>query len=215
MNRKIFLLAVVTFLFLQPLALMGASGREALQTTARQVAALGLGFGDYVLGEVLTADQKAFAQKNRVEDALQGTYKFGDGDIVVVVSDKDDIILALYKDNPAATRAQMKEMVGELMMRFSEPTTMAHDTIIYWAYNQNGKISEDEYDFSKQSGETEMIATVKLQSSMPITPDEQPTDSGGDKTGAEKDAVFPGEKAGIYVIISSNPMSRLFLALNK
>jgi hypothetical protein len=34
-------------------------------------------------------------------------------------------------------------MVGDLMMQFKEPTAMAHDKLIYWAFDKDGRIPED------------------------------------------------------------------------
>lgn len=197
---------VFLFFFVQIAALSAATGTEEMKRLAGEVEALKLGFGDYVLGGVLTAKQKEIAKQNAITKTLQGTIKFSDGDIHVVAKSDDGMILGIYKEFAEATREDVKKLVGELMMQFEEPTTMAHDKLIYWAFDKNGKIKEDEYDFSKQTGETEMIATVKFQSSQPIRPDAPPEKE--EKKGEE----VVNDESSIYVIISSNSLSQIFLA---
>lgn len=212
MNRNNIGLLTILFFFVFPTFACGSSGAEKLQQIAKDVSALELGFGDYVLGSKVTADQKKIAKKNSIEKTLKGTYKFVDGEIFVVAKSDDDLILGIYKDFPAATREDAKMVVGDLMMRFEEPTTMAHEKVIYWAFGKNGKISGDMYDFSKKTGETDMIATVKFQSSLPIIPD--PDKAAKAEVADAKQLEQDGERK-MYIIISSNPMSKLFLAQTK
>lgn len=181
---------------------------SAMQRLGKEVATLSLGFGNYALGQSLTTEQKKFAQANSVKKSLKGTYKFLDGDVNVIAKNDDDMVIGIYKQFESASRDEVKTIVGKLMMRFDEPTTMAHDKLIYWAYNKNGRISQDTYDFAKQSGGSDIIATVKLQSSQSIFPDPDPQDK--DKTQEKVDA--QQEEADIYVMITSNPLSKIFLA---
>lgn len=215
MKRIVLPIFVVLLTCLVPYMACGSNGLKELHEIAKEVEKLQLGFGDYVLGSKVNAEQKKQAGKNNIEKTLPGTYKFVDGEVFVVAKSDDDLILGIYKDYPVATREDTKQLVGDLMMRFEEPTTMAHDKVIYWAFNQNGKIKEDEYDFSKKTGETDMIATVKFQSSERIFPDRRKGDVV--EKGAEKaeQANDPDKESALYVIISSNPMSKLFLALNE
>lgn len=205
MKQFLCLLLGLLLLTLQSVGSQAASGAQEMKRLAADVAALELGFGEYILGGALTTDQKALARQNAIPKTLEGTIKFSDGDIYVVAKSDDGMILGLYKENTEATREEVKEMVGDLMMEFEEPTTMAHDTLIYWAFDKNGKIGGDEYDFSKQTGETDLIATVKLKSSQPIRPDAPPEEE-------KKEQEPEGEKLSVYVIISSNPLSQIFLA---
>lgn len=200
------LLLGLLFLTLQSVGSQAATGAEEMKRLAAEVAALELGFGEYILGATLTSAQKTLAKQNTIPKTLEGTIKFNDGDIYVVAKSDDGMILGIYKEYGEATREDIKELVGELMMQFEEPTTMAHDKLIYWAFDKNGKIGEDEFDLSKQTGETDLIATVKFQSSQPIKPDAPPAQE-------EKKGEQPvKEKTSVYVIISSNPLSRIFLA---
>lgn len=212
------IITVMFFLFcavLPPFTLFGGSGGEQLRQIAKEVAALQLGFGDYILGASLNESQKKIAGKNGIARTLPGTYKFIDGDIFVIAKADDNTVLGIYKDNPVATRDDVKTMVGDLMMRFDEPTTMAHDKVIYWAFGKNGKVSKEMYNFSKKTGESEIIATVKLQSSVPIHPDSEKDAAPGEKQAVTTKSDGEEDKAGMYTIITSSPMSKLFLALNK
>lgn len=176
---------------------------------AKEVEALQLGFGDYVLCRTLTNKQKEVARKHPVAKALAGTYKFQDGEVFVVANKKTDMVLGIYKEQSRASRGEVQTMIGDLMLRFAEPTAMAHDKMIYWAYDKNGKISEELFERSKQTGKTDIIATVKFSSSLPIAP----THTAG--KGEQKEAENDQEKAGIYVIITSNPLSNIFLTYQK
>jgi hypothetical protein len=212
--RKIFLsLGLLLTLIITHSALAG-TGAVELKKLSIEVAALELGFKDYILGGTLTPQQKEIAQNNNISKTLKGTYKFQDGDIYVVAKTDDDTVLGIYKNFPQASREDVKIVVGDMMMRFTEPTTMAHDKLIYWAFSKDGKISGDEYGFSKSTGDTDMIATVKLQSSVPILPDPEKSEK---KEGEGDDFKKEIEAAGgsLYIIISSNPMSKIFLANNK
>lgn len=204
--KQIFcLLLGLLFLSLQSVGSHAATGAEEMKRLAADVAALELGFGEYVLGGTLTSAQKTLARKNSIPKTLEGTIKFSDGDIYVVAKSDDGMILGIYKEYGEAAREDVKALIGHLMMQFEEPTTMAHDKLMYWAFDKNGKLSGDEYDFSKQTGDMDLIATVKFQSSQPIKPDMPPQEGTKEQEPAK-------EKTSVYVIISSNPLSRIFLA---
>lgn len=171
------------------------------------VASLKLGLGEYILATQLTADQVSFASKNKVDKSYQGTYKFRDGDIFVVVDRSNDMILALYKKQDNAAKAQMKTMVSELMGTFGEPTTMAHEKMIYWVYSRKGKIDDELYTKARKAGTTSdlgIIASVKFSSSVDITPDTQI------KSDEIQDKKEPA-KSTIYFILTSDPLIKRFM----
>ncbi len=212
------LLVVALVFLLTPFsALFAGTGASEMQRLASEVSALKLGFGDYVLGSQLTKIQKETAGKNDIKKTLDGTYKFVDGEIYVIAREDDDTVLGIYKNYPEVPREDLKKIIGDLMMRFEEPTTMAHQKIIYWAFNKNGKVSGDVYDFSKTTGDADMIATVKFQSSVDILPDpERKSELGASETAAEEfQKEVNGTNSSVYVIVSSDPMSKLFLAQAK
>jgi len=177
-------------------AIAGA-GQE--KTVAERVAALELGMHGYVLGRELTTAQWKTAQDNQVDDAFPGTIKFRADDLVVVADQDSHRVLAMYQRRDEADRRQLRRMIALLMDRFGEPTTMAHDRMVYWAYDDTGKISEERFNEARKDGKIEVLATVKFQSDMEIVGLSNQEDSGKE------------EKGTIYFIISSTPLSSRFL----
>ena len=174
----------------------GATVEEEIDRVAGEVAKLELGFGEYVLGKPLSESQKSAALQNPIKKSLQGTYKFLDDGIYVIAANDNDIVLGVYKDYPDTSMEKIKKMVGNLMFEYGEPTASAHDKMIYWTYDENGKIGQDDFDSSKDSGGAESLATIKFSSS--------------EMFNAElKDKNTP---ISAYLMITSNPLSKLFLA---
>jgi hypothetical protein len=148
---------------------------------------------DYILAKALTDKQKKTAQRNALEAASPGTYKFNDNDLYVVADQASDRVLVIYERYEPASREKIQELVGALFFDFGDPTVMAHDKTIYWAFDGNGKISEEHYRDIKEKGEPlKTLATVKLDSSQTIM----------DKSG-------PVESGSVYYIISSEPILKL------
>jgi len=171
------------------------------------VVALKLGLAGYVIGKKIGPDQEEIAEKHPVEGAYEGTYKFSDNDLYVVVDSKTDRVLALYKQKKDADKDQLKAMVVELMGSFDAPTTMAHDKILYWAFNKHGAVSEDIFNQAKkiqQTADLDIIATVKLNSEMEISPDPKEQEEG---VGKKKDSAT----GAIYFIITSDPLVKEFM----
>lgn len=200
------LLFSLVFLVLHVGTTQAEDASMAMQRIGQEVADLNLGFDDYVLGKPLNTEQQVLAKKNKIAKSVAGTTKFQDGEIFVIAQDETLMVLGIYKQYPEATRMQVKSVVGDLMLRFNEPTTMAHDKLIYWAFTKDGHIAQDEYDFVKKSGDTEIIATVKFSSSTSIFPDPDPE---------KREQVQKEEEqsSDIYVMITSDPLSKIFLAL--
>lgn len=176
---------------------------------AMEVEKLSLGFGGYKLGSTLSPKQKEFAAAHLQEKSLEGTYKFRDENVFVVAGKDSDTVLGMYKEYSKATETEARAVIGELMMRFHEPTTMAHEKIIYWAYGKNGRISKEEFGKGKQEEASEVLGIVKLTSSESIAGLSSNHDGGAGGKGSA------GPVSEIYVIISSDPLSRLFLAMNR
>jgi hypothetical protein len=168
---------------------------EERENLALKVRALDLGLKGYIIGSRLSETQKKTAAANPVEHAYSGTYKFSDGDLLIVASDGFDIVLAVYQHNDNATIEQTRGIITELMGKFGEPTTMIHDTLIYWAYNEQGKIPEESFSFFQDKvGEFTVLATIKFRSTLPV----QEEDLKLYKTGTT------------YFMISSDPLLRDF-----
>ena len=192
---KIFLAVLASGLLLAT-TVIGTSVDDEISRVAGEVAKLELGFADYVLGKKLTETQKQVAKQNPVEKSLQGTYKFLDGEIYVIAANDNDVVLGVYKNFPDGSMEEIKKLVGGLMFEYGEPTASAHDKMIYWTYDENGKINQETFDLQKDSGGAESLATIKFSSSEMFT------------------AELKDEDAPIssYLMITSNPLSKLFLA---
>ncbi len=205
--KKMKKILAVLVLVLWP-ALFCAAGIEAraADTLLDDVVSLKLGMNGYLIGSRLDAAAKEIAAKNPVDGAYEGTYKFRDKELNVVVDSKTDRILALYKQQKDVGRDQLKATVVELMGQFNEPTTMAHDKILYWAFNKHGAVTEEDFNKAKKVKQTaglDIIATVKLNSEMEISPDAKD----GEETAGE------GEKTGsVYFIITSDPLVQQFIS---
>ncbi|MCK5196500.1 MAG: hypothetical protein KAQ71_21995 [Desulfobulbaceae bacterium] len=204
-KRKIL---IFFFLLFTPVIFSNQSfANNSQEEMISSVAKLKLGFGDYSICTILSKEQVAAAQKNLEADSYPGTYKFKDNDIYVVAGNSTNMILALYKHHEKVDREQIKGIVSMLMSRFEEPTTMAHDKLVYWAYNQDGKISEETYLDAKQTGEITVIATVKLNSTVGIFPDK----TTGAVEGSPESEVKEQPLADIYTLVSSQPILENFL----
>lgn len=160
----------------------------------QQVVSLDLHRKGYTLGAPLTPAQQKVAFSHLAVDAAPGTYKFMDGDLAVVAdahSHRVILIFEKFKDVPAQT---VHNLVGSLFMDYGEPTTAAHDKIIYWAYGNKKKISSQRFQEAKDKKQAlKILATVKLNSSLRVQGDDA-TDKNGD----------------VYYIISSPPVLKYF-----
>ena len=151
---------------------------------------LNIGRDDYTLSKVLTDNQKRTAQDNAQEKASPGTYKFKDKDLHIVADKVTDRVIILYERYESVSAKKIRELVGALFFDFGDPTVMAHDKTIYWAFDENGKISEEQYREAKATKKPlKTLATAKLDSSHKIM-----------------DGSDPGENSSVYYIISSEPM---------
>ncbi len=181
---------------------------EIDKTLVTEVASLNLGMNGYAVGRKLNADQKKIAGENPLEGAYEGTYKFTDNNLNIVVAVDTDMILAMYRQVKKANKEQVKIMVAELMDIFGEPTTIAHGKILYWAFNKHGAVTEDTFNKAKeikQAAELGVVATVKLSSERDITPDLTEEKKGED--GKEK----VEETGDVYFIITSDPLVKQFM----
>ncbi len=169
------------------------------QTTEALVDALhklDLGAGDYLVGSTLTATQVQLAQTHLVADTYPGTIKFAGGDFFVVADEKKHLILAIYQRLENIGREEVQQMVSHLMTRFGEPTTTPHSGLIYWAYNEAGKIASSSFSEAKVAGNLDIIATVKFSSSLDL---DGPRDDNVEETGS------------IYYIITSDRLLNLYI----
>ena len=178
-----------------------AQAMASTEKLANSVNILNLGLGQYVVGSVLSKDQAGRARKNIVADAYPGTYKFQDKQVFVVVEERRDMVLAIYQRQEGVDRQRLKGAVADLMDRFGEPTTIAHEKLIYWAYGKQGKFSEQSLLDAKKIGRIDILATVKFSSSNELI---SPSDSQPEN-----------QSSTIYTLISSPPLLKRFADINQ
>ncbi len=168
----------------------GMSDEELLT----EIVKLDLGLEQYRIGKSLNKAQLKQANENPIKNRYQGTMKFIDGDVGVVADASNKRILALYLENKEAGKEQTKNMIATLMMIFGQPTTMAHEKIVYWAFNEDGLISGDVHSKAKNIDELNILATVKFNS----------------KTQFMEEKEEEGGKNSIYCIVSSPALLERF-----
>lgn len=206
MKKKSAVLLLILLVFSSFESILADSIDQEIKIKAAAVKKLHLGFDNYILGAKLTNAQQKFSQKHLlpVSPSKQWTSKFIDGTVYVVIDKKTKLIIGIYKEKQKASQGDMKIMVGDLMMRFEEPTLLAHDKIIYWAYDRKGKISRDTFEQLRDQSGISPLAIVKFSSSQP-----ELQDTHSDR---QKDDSPPRD---IYVIISSDPLASLLMAKNE
>ena len=187
--NSIIIFAIFLFAWPSPSALC-----NELTSLMDQVEILKVSRNEYTLGKALTDKQKTIARRNTEQEAIPGTWKFKHDNLHVVADRNTGRVLILYEQYEKASKKKIRDLIGSLFLEFGKPTVMAHDKIIYWAFDSKGKVSEKEYEKIKDAKKKPLriLATVKLNSSEPIM---------------EKGA---GSKDGsIYYIISSDPVLKL------
>ena len=174
-----------------------AATDDSLDVLVASVRALGLGEGAFIIGSTLTEEQALQARGKLLADNYPGTIKFSSGEFGVVADEKTNLILAIFQRREEIYADDVKEMIGHLMTRFGEPTSMAHGKLIYWAYGNEGKVEEKTYRESKTTGILELLATVKFSSTLDLNPG-----LGNDNT---------EETGTIYYIITSDRLLNRYI----
>ena len=190
MNITFFKFALLVLLLL---SFSSACSSDKLSDLLGQVEALNISREGYTIGKALTDGQKAKALKHSVEAANPLTFKFQDGDIFVVADKATNRVIILYEQYEAITIEKVQALVGSLSLDFGDPTVMAHNKIIYWAFGPEGKLTREQFKEDKQAdGKLNILATVKLNSSMEIVGDHAQQGEGS-----------------VYYTISSEPALKL------
>lgn len=123
--------------------------------------------------------------------AYPGTIKFSDNGLFVVADKRSNRVVVVYEAHDNMSSEGFKDLIGSLMLAFQEPTTIAHDKTIYWAFGPGGKIDEQTFQrLAETKNRAPVLITVKLQSSEPIS------------------AITSGKfkKTDTYLIFSSGPI---------
>jgi hypothetical protein len=176
----------------------GAGQDETIDFLATSVRELGLGEEGFIIGAYLSEEQFESAQGSLLDDTYPGTIKFPAGDVAVVADDESRLILAIYKRLEDVRANDVQQMIGHLMGRFGEPTTMAHGSLVYWAFGPEGKIAEESFLEAKDTGVIDILATVKFNSTLALNP-------GMDNENTE-------ETGTIYYIIASDRLLETYIA---
>ena len=171
-----------------------SQGAGELPDLFNRVEKLGLGRKGYVLGAVLDKARQELAAAHPLPSAAGGTYKFKDKGVTLVVDRSSHRVIMIYEHFDAISQKEVRELTGTLFFDFDEPTVMAHDTLVYWAYDRHGKVSAQRFDLARGGEKTlAILATVKLNSGVPIV--------------EEKEAAGSGSA---YYVISSTPLLNYF-----
>lgn len=174
------------------------AGQESVQNIYKQVESLKINWKGYTLGGKLDSVQKEIAGKNLVSESTaesvdsnnsnksnssdnsgksdktaSNTYKFKDNGLNIVVDSKTDRVVIIFETFENASQQKARDLIGSLIISFKDPTISAHDKIVYWAYGEDGKYSADKFEAAKEAVKNRqepltIIATVKLQSEIPI-----------------------------------------------
>ena len=165
MQKKIICKIAIVLLLL----FSGLVHANDLNTLFNQVEDLKIGRYGYVLGAALNQEQTKTAASNPVDASASDTFKFKDKNLYVVALKTSNRVLIIYELFEAASQQKIQNLVGDLYMAFDDPTVLAHDKVIYWAYTKKGKISSKEFDTARQDKKKlDILATVKFISDINI-----------------------------------------------
>ena len=174
----------------------GLAQANDLNSLFEQVEKLKIERHGYILGAVLNQEQMETAASNSVDVALPDTVKFKDKNLYVVVQKTSHRVLVIYEQFEAASQQKIQDIVGDLYMKFDDPTVLAHDKVVYWAYAKKGIITSKEFDAARQNKKKlDILATVKFISDINIM---------------EKIKESDPATGQVYYIISSDPILKLF-----
>jgi len=174
----------------------GLAQANDLNSLFEQVEKLKIERHGYILGAVLNQEQMETAASNSVDVALPDTVKFKDKNLYVVVQKTSHRVLVIYEQFEAASQQKIQDIVGDLYMKFDDPTVLAHDKVVYWAYAKKGIITSKEFDAARQNKKKlDILATVKFISDINIM---------------EKIKESDPATGQVYYIISSDPILKFF-----
>lgn len=148
----------------------------------------------YVLGAELNPEQIKTAISNPIDAVSPDTFKFKDKNVFVVAQKITHRVLIIYEQLEESTQQKIHDLIGELYLAFDDPTVLAHDKVIYWAYGEKGKITSKEFDAARQDKKTpDVLAFVKCISDISIMEKKKEPSQGQ-----------------VYYIISSDPVLEFF-----
>mgnify|MGYP006865029595 CR=1 FL=1 len=185
------LLSIVLFLGL----FSGLAFADDLNDLFKQVKKLNIERHGYILGVPLNKGQIKIADANPVESTSKDIFKFRDKNLYVVAQKTSNRVLVIYEQIEEATQQKIKDLIGDLYMQFDDPTVLAHDKIVYWAYEKKGKVSSEAFGKAKEDKgkKLDILATVKFVSEIEIMEKQKEP-----------------AKGHVYYTISSGPILNFF-----
>ncbi len=172
----------------------GLTHASDLNHMFQQVEKLKIERQGYVLGAILNQRQIKTAESNRVDANSQDTYKFKDKNLFVVADKTSNRVLVIYEQFEEAIQQKVQDLIGDLYMHFGDPTVLAHDKVVYWAYIKKGKITSKEFDTARQDKKKlDILAIVKFISDINIM-----------------EKIKNPATGQVYYIISSDPILKFF-----
>ena len=189
MQKKIICKIAIVLLLL----FSGLVHANDLNTLFNQVEDLKIGRYGYVLGAALNQEQTKTAASNPVDASASDTFKFKDKNLYVVAQKTSHRVLVIYEQFKDAAQLKIQDLIGDLYMNFDEPTVLAHDKVVYWAYTKKEKISSKEFDAARQDKKKlDILATVKFISDINIM-----------------EKIKEPATGQVYSLISSDPILKL------
>ena len=215
MQYKSFFLALYLVLFVSGAVTCQTVDYKAMSKAdlQKKIAAFGLGLDSYVVGKKINEAQLATSKKDHDYKAYPGTVKFKDGDVFVIIDEKTNVVIAVYKRNKTANKNDFKIMISDLMMQYGEPTTEAHGKTIYWNYGEDGFINEELYRTVKSQGQLEtliVLATVKFTSSENVATMTDLIDA-MDKRNKDKELKKEDVTSDQYLMIQSDILTQKYM----
>ncbi len=158
----------LTLKILTILSLCFIFGFANAENISDKVASLKIGTNGYILGKKLTVEQLKIAKKNAIKKAVEGTYKFSDKDLFVIATKSDDRVIVMYKSYDNVDNKEAKGLFGSAMLNFGDPTAFAHDKLVYWSYDKDGKqISEEDMKAFKEKVKKQDKSSTLVESLKP------------------------------------------------
>jgi len=192
MQKKIICRIFIVVVLLFP----GLARADDLNNLFAKVEKLKIERHGYVLGAALNKGQMKVAAANSVDASSKDTFKFKDKNIFVVAEKTSNRVLVIYEQFKDASQQKIQGLVGDLYMNFDDPTVLAHDKVVYWAYTKKGKVTTQEFDTARQNKKKlDILATVKFISDINIM---------------EKIKESEPATGQVYYIISSDPILKFF-----
>ncbi len=188
------MIASLILVFVLPAALHAGDIKQLF----KQVEELNIQRHGYTLGKELDSGQLEIASAHPQKATLPETFKFQDEGMFIVAQKNTNRVLVLYESRDNASQKNVQDLIGDLYMSFEDPTVLAHDKVVYWAFTGKGKVSSEKFDTAKEDKKRlDIIATVKFVSDIKIMEKQQQDLSGY-----------------VYYIISSDPILKLLGASN-